>query len=235
MSKQKEKFIVLDTETANSVDEPLPYDIGWAICDRSGYIYAKRSFVVAEIFLDMKDLMQSAYYANKIPQYWEDIKQGKRQIKKMWNIRRIMIDDIKNYNIKKIGAYNMAFDQKSTNNLVRYISKSWLRWWLPYGMETFCIWHMACQVLADRPTYIKFANENGLVSSAGNVQTSAESIYKYLIKNPDFAESHTGLEDVEIEVEIMAHCYRQHKKMNTNINRLCWRIPQKRYKQYIAN
>ena len=48
----------------------------------------------------------------------------------------------------------------------------------------------------------------------------------------DFKEEHKGLEDVRIEVEIMAHCFRQHKKMNTNINTSCWRLVQKAYKEY---
>ena len=228
MSRQKEYLLVLDTETANSVEEPLPYDIGYAICDRQGNIYLKRSFIVAEIFLDMADVMNSAYYAEKIPMYWEDIKQGKRTIKQMWNIRRIMLDDMKKYKIKQVGAYNMAFDQRALNNLIRYISKSFKRYWFPFGTKYFCIWNMACQVLLDRTTYAKFAYKNGLVSEAGNLQTSAEATYKYITNKVDFVESHTGLEDVEIEVDIMAYCYRQHKKMNTNIYRGCWRIPQKR-------
>lgn len=78
MSRKKEMYLVIDTETCNSVDEPLPYDVGYAICDRNGNIALERSFVVAETFLDMKDVMKSAYYAEKIPKYWEDIKNGKR-------------------------------------------------------------------------------------------------------------------------------------------------------------
>lgn len=30
----------------------------------------------------------------------------------MWKIRKIMKEDIKNYKIHKVGAYNMAFDKK---------------------------------------------------------------------------------------------------------------------------
>ena len=69
MSRKPEKFLVIDTETCDSVEQPLPYDIVYAICDRKGTIYLKRSFIVAETFLDMKDVMQSAYYAEKIPRY----------------------------------------------------------------------------------------------------------------------------------------------------------------------
>ena len=90
-----EKFLVLDTETCNTIEQPIPYDIGYAVCDRKGNIYVKRSFVVAEVFLDMSDVMKSAYYAEKIPMYWEDIKNGNRTIKSIWNIRKQIIADMK--------------------------------------------------------------------------------------------------------------------------------------------
>ena len=98
--RTKEKLLVIDTETCNSVEEPLPYDIGYAICDRTGYIYVKRSFIVAETFLDMQDVMSSAYYAEKIPMYWEDIKSGKRIIKSIVNIRKQILEDMKTYKVK---------------------------------------------------------------------------------------------------------------------------------------
>lgn len=123
-----EKLLVIDTETCNSVEQPLPYDIGYAICDRSGKVYLERSFVVAETFLDMKDTMQSAYYAEKIPQYWEDIKNGKREIRTLRNIRKTIHEDMKTYKVKKVGAYNMGFDKRALNNVVRYVTKSFCRW-----------------------------------------------------------------------------------------------------------
>jgi hypothetical protein len=226
---------VLDTETCNTVEQPIPYDIGWAICDKWGNVLVERSFVVAEIFLDMKDVMKSAYYADKIPMYWEDIKQGNRTIKRMWEIRKIMKDDIKNFHIKKICAYNMAFDKRALNNLVRYVSKSFLRWWFPFGVEFVCIWHCACQVLLNRKTYIEFAEKNGLISDCGNIKTSAECAYKYITDNIDFEESHTGLEDVKIEIEILRECFRQKKRMDKSINTSCWRMVQNKRKEIEGN
>ena len=231
MSRQKKYFIVLDTETCNTIEQPLPYDLGWVVCDRKGNIYERRSFVIAETFLGMRDVMKSAYYAEKIPQYWEDIKNNDRVIKGMWDIRKDFIADMKKYNVKKVGAYNMAFDKRALNNLMRYVSKSFCRWWFPFGTEFFCIWSMACQVLLNRTSYIKFALKNGLISSTDNVQTSAECCYKYIRDNIDFKESHTGLEDVLIEVEILAECYRQHVKMDTKINCACWRKVQRKRKE----
>lgn len=223
----KEKLIVLDTETANSVEQPLPYDIGWAVIDREGNIYESRSYVVAEIYIDCKDVMKSAYYADKIPQYEKDLKTGKRQLKGFWTIRRQFMEDIKNHNVKKIGAYNMNFDKRALNNDIRYISKSWMRWFFPYGIEFFCIWNIACQVLMARPSYVKFAEENDFISEAGNILTNAECCYKYITKDVNFKESHTGLEDVMIETAILVYCYRQHKKFDSKPYAGCWRTVQR--------
>lgn len=232
MSRRKEMYLVIDTETCNTVEQPLPYDIGYAICDRMGNIEIERSFVVAETFLDMKDTMKSAYFAEKIPQYWEDIKNGIREIKSIYKIRKQVAEDMKTYGVKKVGAYNMGFDKRALNNVMRYTTKSFCRWFFPFGTEFFCIWHLATQTLLQQKTFFKMAEKNGWFSEKGNLLTNAEVTYNYIKKMSDFKESHTGLEDVRIEIEIMAHCFRQHKKMNTNINTSCWRLVQKAYKEY---
>ena len=232
MSRRKEMFLVIDTETCNTVRQPLPYDIGFAICDRMGNIAEERSYVVAETFLDMKDTMKSAYFAEKIPQYWEDIKNGSREIKSIYKIRKEVKDLMKKYNVKKVGAYNMGFDKRALNNVMRYTTKSFCRWFFPFGTEFFCIWHLATQTLLQQKTFFKMAEKNDWFSEKGNLLTNAEVTYNYIKKMSDFKEEHKGLEDVRIEIEIMAHCFRQHKKMNTNINTSCWRLVQKAYKEY---
>ena len=232
MSRRKEMFLVIDTETCNTVEQPLPYDIGFAICDRMGNIAEERSYVVAETFLDMKDTMKSAYFAEKITQYWEDIKNGSREIKSIYKIRKEVKDLMKKYNVKKVGAYNMGFDKRALNNVMRYTTKSFCRWFFPFGTEFFCIWHLATQTLLQQKTFFKMAEKNDWFSEKGNLLTNAEVTYNYIKKMSDFKEEHKGLEDVRIEIEIMAHCFRQHKKMNTNINTSCWRLVQKAYKEY---
>lgn len=229
--RESENYLVIDTETCNTIEQPLPYDIGYAICNRKGEILTEKAFVVAETFCDMKDTMKSAYFADKIPTYWEDIKQGRKQLKTFWNIRKELVADMKKYNVKKVGAYNMGFDKRALNNLTRYVSKSWLRWFFPFGTEYFCIWSMACQTLLNTTSYIKFAKANGFESKCGNVLTSAEKCYAFIKKKADFEEEHKGLEDVRIEVEIMAECFKTHKKMDKSINSACWTIPQKKRKE----
>ena len=43
---------------------------------------------------------------------------------------------------------------------------------------------------------------------------TAEVIYRFITKDINFEEAHTGLRDVEIETEILAYLVRQHKKMD---------------------
>ena len=228
MARKKEMFLILDTETTNTLEQPFVDDIGWAICDRLGNIVEKKSFLVYEIFCECKDLMQSAYYSNKIPTYWEDVKQGNRVVKTFANIRKEFHNDIKKYNVKKVGAYNMGFDKKALNTTIRYITKSAFRWFFPFKIQYFCIWTMACSVLLNRKTYIDFAEKNGFISEKNNILTNAECCYKYITKKLDFVEQHKSLEDVEIEIEILKHCFKQHKKINNQINSACWQLVQKK-------
>ena len=219
--------LIIDTETANCVEQPLPYDIGYQVVDTSsGEVLVERSFVVAEIFLD-KEMMQNAYFAEKIPQYWEQIKQGKRTLKKLLNIRRILWADMKRFNCYKVGAYNMGFDKRATNNDTRYITASFLRWFFPYKTEYFCIWNMACTSILKTPAFISFAERHNFISDCGNVKTSAEIAYRFITNNPAFIEEHTGLEDVEIEREIYMKIIRSGLAFNDAVKYNCWREVQK--------
>ena len=89
-----EKYIMLDTETTNSLDDPICYDVGFAVVDREGTIYETHSFVVAEVFLN-EELMASAYFIEKVPQYWEDIKKGTRKLAKFNTIRKVLAETMK--------------------------------------------------------------------------------------------------------------------------------------------
>ena len=224
-----DKFVmVIDTETANSVEQPLPYDFGWAVVDtETGEIVRKYSYVCAEIFLD-RELMEQAYFAEKIPMYWDDIQTGKRQLKRLLNIRKEILNCLKTYNIKQVCAYNMGFDKRASHNDIRYITSSKLRWFFPYNVEFVCIWHMACTSFLNTSDYVNFATTHGFVSEAGNIQTSAEVAYRYLKNDVDFVESHTGLEDVEIEAAILMNCLKTgDESMKMNPYSACWRNVQR--------
>ena len=213
--------IVIDTETCpvdRDFDGVAPenmwvYDLGYAVVDKRGNVYETFSFVNADIFLNEKELMKSAYYAKKIPMYWEDIKAGKRILTSFYNIRKQLLASIEEYEVTEIFAHNMRFDYGTLNVTQRWLTKSKYRYFFPYGMEICDTLKMARDILGNMPTYRRFCEENGLMTKNNQPQYKAETIYKFITKNLDFVESHTGLEDVLIEKEILAYCYKQHKKM----------------------
>ena len=227
----KDYYLVLDVETANSTDDPLVYDLGFAVCDRKGNIYEAESYVVSDIFYKETELMQTAYYHEKLPKYYKGIKEKAFKVINFYMAKKRIADLIEKYNIKAVCAYNASFDTKALNTTQRYLTNSKYRYFLPYGTEVYCIWHMACQVICTQKRYIKFCLDNGFVSESGNIKTNAETVFAYMTKNEKYEECHTGLQDVLIETQIMAKCFAQHKKMNKKINRLCWRIPQSKAKE----
>jgi hypothetical protein len=168
--------------------------------------------------------MNSAYYAEKVPQYWEDIKEGKRKLMKLENVHKQICYDLKKFDVEKVGAYNMSFDNRSTKNDNRKILG--LYWFFPKRIEFFDIWTMACSSILRHKNYIKWALKNGCVSPSGNIKTSAEVAYQYLTKNLNFEESHTGLEDVNIEKEIYYAVLRSGMYYQDKIIGCPWRIPQ---------
>lgn len=224
----KKYYLVLDVETANSTEDALVYDIGYAVTDRNGMIYTADSFIVSDIFFKEAELMKSAYYATKIPEYLKGIERKAFKIKTFYEARSAILSVMEKYKVEAVAAYNAHFDYTALNTTQRWLTKSKYRFFLPYGTKVYCIWNMACQVICTQKRYNKFCFENGLVNPLGNIKTSAETVYAYITKNANFSECHTGLEDVLIETKIFAHCFRQHKKMDKSINRLCWKIPQKK-------
>ena len=88
---KKMNVIVLDTETTNSLDDPFTYDIGWAVIDlETEKVLKTESYAVAEVFLD-KELMASAYFIDKVPSYWEEIKSKDRKLARLFTIRKSLI------------------------------------------------------------------------------------------------------------------------------------------------
>ena len=218
--------IVLDTETANTIQDEhgldmsnvLFYDLGFQLVDSHGRTYGKKfSFVNSDIFTHEAELMQSAYYAKKIPQYRADLASGKRILANTYEIRKALVDLINKYECKFVCAHNARFDYNSLNNTQRWTTKSRFRYFLPYGLEWWDTLKMARSVMGKMPTYQRFCAENGYTTKTGKPRFTAEICYRFITKDNTFVESHTGLEDVEIETEILRYCHRQHKPMKKKL------------------
>ena len=227
IDKRKKYIMVVDVETTNNImnskfNDGLVYDLGFTIADKKGNIYAKRSFAIKEIF-EWAELMSTAYYKEKLPLYFNKLDKGIMEKITIWEARKRVKEAINYFNIKEIYAYNANFDFTTLNNTVRYLSGSACRWFFPYGTQICDIWHIACQILGTQKTFVW---EN-VKNEKNNLTTSAERMFSYLSQNFEFEEEHTGLADALIETQILARCFKTHKKIDKKINRACWRIPQK--------
>lgn len=211
-----EKYLMIDTETTNSIDDPICYDIGFAVVDAEGNVYEQHSYVVADVFLD-DELMGSAFFADKIPQYWEDIKLGVRKLRRFKTIRSIVYDVCRQYGIKYAVAHNARFDNRSLNLTQRFLTSSKYRYFLPYGVEFLDTLKMARKVFPCEE-YDTFCYENEYLTKRGCKRYTAEILYRFLTGDNEFIESHTGLEDVLIEKEIFVYCM----KNNPSIDGRLW-------------
>lgn len=234
LDKRKKYILTIDVETAGELDCPLVYDVGYAVTDKKGNIIFSRHYVIHEVFNLMPELMATAYYAYKIPKYKARIQSGEIKVKRFIDVFYEIRKLLKLTNIDTVAAYNCFFDRNALNNTLRAVTGEKLKYFFPYGINFICIWHMACQTICMQVTFLRWATKMGLYSAKGNVSTSAETVYRYITHDNGFLEEHMGLDDVEIEAKIMAHCFRQHKKMKTNIYRCCWRIPQQKFKEIQA-
>lgn len=221
----KHFYIVLDTETFNtseSFDNPIVYDLGFAVIDKKGKVYEQFSFVIYDTYVLMKDLATTAYYASKFPQYEKDIESGKRKLVNFLTAWRIFHEVCKRYNIVAIMAHNMPFDYRALHTTLRYLTKSKYRFFFPYGIEIWDTLKMARSTIGKQKTYQLFCEDNDYLikykSGTTRPRMTAEILYRFITHDTTFDESHTGLEDVLIEKEIFVRCVRQHKRMK----RLCF-------------
>ena len=220
IDKRKKYIMVLDTETCPinretekvMANNMLVYDVGYTLVDKKGNVYKTGSYIVSEIFFgEFYDKLQSSYYANKIPNYMEDIANGSRKVKTWNEISYILKETIKEYNVTAIAAHNASFDFWAIKNTQKWLNEKYS--FLPF-IEWFDTLKMARSVIGTMPTYKKFCKDNGYLTKNGALRFTAEIVYRFISKNNEFVESHTGLEDTLIEKEILAYCYKQHKKMD---------------------
>ena len=198
-------ILMIDTETTNDIDCPIVYDVGYQIFTLADGILCEKSFVNADVFCDA-ELMASAYFADKIPDYWKDITEGKRILRKWYNIKKELAEDCRRWGVQIACAHNSAFDNRALNTTQRYITTSKNRYFLPYGIEWWDTLKMARKLLKDNAEYGEFCYNNEYLTSRGCRRYTAEIIYRWLSGSADFEESHTGLEDVKIERQIFEYC-----------------------------
>jgi len=122
--KRRKYYMVLDCETATlpyvhklpeevrkqiAIAKPLIYDLGWTIVDKKGRVYARKNFLITEIF-SVPEIFDTAYYADKRPLYLEKLSRGEIVLTDWRTAVAEMVSDMAH--IEAVGAYNAMFDFK---------------------------------------------------------------------------------------------------------------------------
>ena len=232
IDNRKRYFMVFDTETTRLAsdiknDKPLIYDIGFAICDKQGEIYESYNYIIQNIYYS--DLMENAFFGSKRPWYDEQISLGNITVKSFGQAIYNMNKVISRYPNMTVCAYNLDFDMralKATSALTRQPGyngdiSSVIKGEVKYQD----IWGLAVEAIyLPQKGYKRFIEKFNLYTPAGNPKTSAEVGYQYIVKNSEFIEDHTALSDVYVEIDILVHALKQHKKYVKGILPKPWKL-----------
>lgn len=215
-----EYALILDTETTD-LTKCFCYDISWCILEKeTGKIVDFKANVVEQIWHNLP-LFESAYYKDKRQKYVTMMRRHDATMNKWGYIMQELKHDIKKYDIKGIYAYNSDFDDK----VIAY-NCDWFKTMNPIEtLDVYDIWGYASEFITNDLIYKAFCEANIRFTDTGNYKGSAEVVYQYLTKNPDFVEEHMGLFDSEIEAYILYACIRlgakweEHYKVNKILSR----------------
>lgn len=134
--KRRKYYIVLDCETATlpeaikydgeerkniAIAKPLIYDLGWQVIDAQGRIYARKNYLISEIF-SVPAIFDTAYYASKRGIYLEKLEKGEITLTDWKTASAELVEDMDA--CVAVGAYNSMFDYKKAIPFTDlYISK----------------------------------------------------------------------------------------------------------------
>lgn len=226
-TQNKTMIAVVDTEMLGSVGgkefNRKVFDIGFQIVDKKGTVYSSGSFLPKEFWDDIDNLKPSSFLKSKKKreQYDAKIQEGETDVLEWDKIMSIMKHEMACYDVDFFSAYNLNHDKGILQKTHELLSDEPFD--LMEGTKPLDIYPMAVQLLLNRPTYKRLAKKHGRISDKGTPSATAESAYAYITGNWDYKEVHTGFQDVLIEVEILAYCYRQNKAFNGNIDPNAWR------------
>ena len=209
---QKERYLMfVDTETIGTLnvkESILPFEIGMKIYDTEQDKVVKEKSYLVRKFFNNKYIMLSTFSATKYPNYFEKLENDKRyKTMSVTDIARDIEKTISRYAIKIMVAHNGNFDKTAISRLfedfgtdnplenIDLLDTMELSKVITFSKSyaEYCIAHK------DRLNSMK---DSCFITNSGRVRTTAQAIYCYITNNSEFEEAHTGLEDIDIEIEI---------------------------------
>ena len=236
MIKQK-IFLIADTETVGLGPKALVYDFAYIIATRKK-ILLERNFLIREIITAPRTMLyalQDTYwrqsFGGKIfSHYIPKLSEGKIHVHGWRKVLENLREDMLTYEVDVFTAYNLNFDTGALSRTQHHICAGGKI--LAYKPVLLDLWLFACIGVCDTQLYHDVAHklgfEQGWITGAGNVRTTAEKTYAFLSGNFDFVESHTALEDAQIETEILHHLLAKKKRIPYDeIEHMPWRRAQR--------
>lgn len=112
--------------------------------------------------------------------------------------------------VQRAAAYHIAWDKKRDTRNPNFREDVFEFRGKEYPL--FDLWGLAVNHLLDNVSYKKECLNHALLTASGTFfKSSAESTYQYLCNKYDFVESHTALDDAEIETFILSKIAARHK------------------------
>ena len=209
---KKERYLMfIDTETIGTLnvkESVLPFEIGMKIFDlESKKVVKEKSYLVRKFF-NNKYIMLSTFSATKYPDYFEKLNNDERyKTMRVNHISKDIEKNVQRYNVKIMVAHNGNFDKTAMARLFEDFGVD-----NPFENIDLLDTQEISKVITFSKDYTEFclANKDRLnsvkdscfITNSGRVRITAQAIYCYITQNPTFEEAHTGLEDIDIEIEI---------------------------------
>ena len=212
---KKERYLMfIDTETIGTLnvkESVLPFEIGMKVLDtETNKIVKEKSYLVRKFF-NNKYIMLSTFSATKYPDYFEKLNNDKRY--KTMSVNDISKDiekTIQRYAIKIMVAHNGNFDKNAMTRLFDDFGVD-----NPFENIDLLDTMELSKIITFSKDYANYCLENKdrlnsmkdscFITNSCRVRTTAQAIYCYISNNSQFEEAHTGLEDIDIEIEIFKH------------------------------
>jgi hypothetical protein len=235
MGKEKH-FLVADTESLGLGSRAITFDFAYTIATRKG-IKLERSFLVREVltnpalmFEAIKDNNWRQMIGGKLfSHYVPALDESRLKLYNWSEIVETLREDMRTFGVDVFAAYNLNFDMGAIARTQKKIKGGGKV--LEYKPDLLCLWEFACSTVCKTRLYHQVARERGQdtgwITPANNVRTNAEKVYAFLSGDLDFVESHTALEDAQIETEILQRLLAKKTPIPYNVlDHMPWRRAQ---------
>ena len=208
-SLKKEKgYFLTDVETCNKSGK-LKIIMEWSFIVVNDFFCSKKEkcYIIKEVW-ENEEYRNGEFAREKIAHWQELIDTGKAKVVSIYKLYDIVNKAIKDNGLTLFCAYNADFD-------FRAIHQTYHRFGIDKRedfeetnevgkLEKFCLMNYAKKIFKTKD-YMKWAKINA-ITPKGNIQSNAEACYRYLSENTSFAETHFGIEDLQIEYTIFLAC-----------------------------